>query len=168
LAPRILLLLAGPLPTALLLARFLIGVLALLAGILALLAGVLVLTAHSGVSHFERRNQPIPEPGMRFLKSPVPLGHSMAAMCHRHGNGTPPSKRYQRRLDKPAFAAPHAVAARGSDLLGIIATRRPKVSFRHRAVAALRTRIGGPDIGGSWIISFSSSSTASFSARSMA
>jgi hypothetical protein len=72
LAPRILLLLAGPLPAALLLARFLIGVLALLAGILALLAGVLVLTAHSGVSHFERRNQPIPEPGMRFLKSPVP------------------------------------------------------------------------------------------------
>jgi hypothetical protein len=102
LAPRILLL-AGPLPTALLLARFLIGVLALLAGILALLAGVLVLTAHSGVSHFERRNQPIPEPGMRFLKSPVP------ARSFRGGDVSPPWRR-ERRLQnatKEGWISPH-------------------------------------------------------------
>jgi hypothetical protein len=69
----------------LLLARFLIGVLALLAGILALLAGVLVLTAHSGVSHFERRNQPIPEPGMfpeiTGSGSVIPWRRCVAAMA---------------------------------------------------------------------------------------
>jgi hypothetical protein len=49
--PRVLLLLAGPLPATLLLARLLAGVLALLARFLLtgiLLTGILVLTAHSG------------------------------------------------------------------------------------------------------------------------
>jgi hypothetical protein len=152
LSPGILLLLAGPLTTTLLLLA------GLLAWRLTLLTGTLVLTAHSGFSLCEGRGELTRDQSKRCISTPVPGGSFRGADVSLAWQK---EHRYQRRREKPAFAAPHSVAAR-CFLLLVIAPTRPAMLPRRALPRCEQT------IGGAWITLLSSLSTVSFSVRSTA